>query len=296
MKGSGFPPEVASRRNGGSILVACVFMLSLLSLLALGILNAGGIESSTSASLSRGARARFAALSGIEIAYRRLAEDLDYTGETSTPLDDPNVSVDITVTPQGDYEYEVLSRGIDGNTEKRIRSRVLARQWVFSYPLSIGKDLTWEGTSKILGDCYVKREISGTPSAAIKGDLYLSGQRNITYNGQGEPVMIDGNQIPTITGDVIDCAPDYQFPTIDLSDLRARAAAAGTLYSGSAYFYNQELDGLIYVENCFPVFWDVTIKGTLVCADVPWIIVKGFMKIRCDENVLENVAIIAPDT
>jgi hypothetical protein len=283
-------------RTRGSILVPCVFLLSLMSLIALGVLNAGGVGGASSAALASRSQARLAAVTGVEIGYRRLAEDLEYTGETSTPLDNPNVGVDITVTALGNYEFDVLSVGTDGTAVSEISARALARQWVFNYPLSIGKDLTWKGTSRILGDCYVKSKIQGTTTAKIKGDLYLSGPRTILYDGMGVPLTIDGYTVPTITGDVFDCAPEYDFPTIDLAVLRAQAAAAGTVYSGFAFFYNQNLEGLIYVENCFPLFWNVTINGTLVCDGVPWIQTQGYLKIRCDDDVCQNVAIIAPNT
>lgn len=284
----------------GTILVPCIFILSLISLLTVGILNAGGMGNSAMGALTERSRARMAALSGVEVAYRRLAEGLDYGGEQCNPFDDDSCSVDITVTDLGDYEYEVMSHGVLEESECLVRTRALARQWVFDYPFCVGDDMLIEGNhAYLMGDCYVKDILWSKAGGTIAGNLYMPGERDVVYDAYGKPIRIDGYNIPTIEGELHCNQISLDFPTLDLTDLRALAAAAGQVYSGSVYLRDEDFEGVVYMENCNgpPKLKNVTIHGVLVLDDISVVQVKnGYLKIRADDAICPSVAILAPDT
>ncbi len=284
----------------GTILVPCIFILSLISVLTIGILNAGGMGNSAMGALTERARARLAALSGVEIAYKRLAGSLDYGGEQCNPFADSSCSVDISVTDLGENLYEVVSHGVLGDSESMIRTNAEAREWTFKYPFCVGDDMLIEGNhAYLMGDCYVKDILWSKAGGTIAGSLYMPGDRDIVYDAYGKVVKIDGYNVPTIEGNVNDCQDSLDFPTLDLSDLRAQAAAAGQIYSGSVYLKNEDLHGVVYMENCngSPKLKNVTIHGVLVLDDISVVQIKpGFLKIRADDAICPNVAILAPDT
>lgn len=295
---SAFRPRRGGK-NRGTILVPCLFMLTLMSLITLGILNVGGIGSSISSALAQKSQAELVAISGLEIGYRRLCEDLDYSGETCSPLSIPASSVEISVLPLANNEYEITALGRARDAERLLRTKVQGRQWVHNYPLSVGGDLGLWGSAKILGDCYVTDTIRGGSPAFISGDLHLPGDREIQYDVYGNPTRIDGFNVPGIEGDVHRYARALDFPGITLATLREQAISAGQLYSGAVFLENRVFDGVVYIENTYltPVISNVVINGTLVCDDV-WIlsVAGGFLKVRCSEGVCPNVAVIAPET
>ena len=114
----------SDRKSGdrGAVLVPCIFIMSLLVLLTLGVQRIGGTGNCVSDALAERSQVRLAALSGIEIAYERLTTDAEYLGEQCTPLGDPSCAVDITVTSLGDAEYEVVSRSSKGESESAVRT------------------------------------------------------------------------------------------------------------------------------------------------------------------------------
>jgi len=285
--------------NRGTILVPCLFMLTLISMITLGILNVGGTGSNISSALAQKSQAELVAISGLEIGYRRLCEDLDYSGESCSPLSIPASSVEITVQPLADNEYEITSLGRARDAERLLRTRVRGKQWVYNYPLSVGGDLGLWGSARILGDCYVTDLIRGASPAFISGDLHLPGNREIQYDLQGNPTRIDGYVVPDVEGQIYTYARALDLPGLTLSALREEAMASGQLFSGAVFLENQVFDGVVYIENTYltPVISNVVVNGTLVCEDV-WIlsVVNGFLKVRCDDDVCANVAVIAPET
>jgi len=274
-------------------------MLTLMSLITLGILNVGGIGSTMAEALAQKSQAELVAISGLEIGYRRLCEDLDYSGENCSPLTVPNSTVEISVLPLANNVYEITSLGRSGNAERLLRTQVLGKQWIYNYPLSVGGDSGLWGSTRILGDCYVTDLIRGGNPAFISGDLHLPGNREIQYDVYGNPPRIDGYTVPEIKGSVHTFARAIEFPGISLAVLREQAIAAGQLFSGCVVLQNQVFDGVVYVENTYltPIISNVVINGTLVVEDA-WTmeIVNGFLKVRCQESVCPNVAVIAAET
>jgi hypothetical protein len=294
--GKGKGPRNATR---GSILVPCLFMLSLLSLLTLGMLDSSGIGNSSSASLAKRTQAQFGALSGIEIAYMRLGIDPDYVGEECTPFRNSSFSIDIDVTALGDSEYEVISHGDAGGSENRIRTRAGTSPFAL-YPLTVGENVYLKGNSTIIGDCYAKNILYGKDKSGITSNVYLYGTRSITYSAEGAPLTIDGLPSPQIGGEVYTEVPFLDFPEVaSLDSFRAQAAAAGQLFTSATHLTAVDLTGVVYFEGySSKVFFnDVTIRGLLVCDGVAEIRVDGgFLKIHCDDTIAPNVAILAPDS
>jgi len=286
----------------GTILLPCLFLLSLISLLVLGVQNIGGVSNTVSVALIEKNQASMAAHSGIEIAYGRLVEDWDYAGEQCAPFSDSSSSIDITVTPLGDYEYEVLSGGSHKEAESMVKTRAAVRSWCPDYPLTVGGDLNWQGLSKLMGDCHVNGTIDGTSESFILGDLYLPGDRDVQYDVNGDPISIDGHSIPLIGGEVTVNEPVVEFPTMIFDSLREMAIDQGQFYSGSQAFHFNDMDfeGVVYFEghNSKVQFRDVTINGILVCDAIQWarIMPHEIFKIRCDDSICPNVAILAPGT
>jgi len=274
--------------------------MTLISILALGIVKASGTGNRVSSSIAQKSQAQMAALSGLDIAYRRLATDLEYEGETCTPFEAASGSVEISLTDLGGWHYEVLSQGVAGSAESLVCSQAIARQWVFTYPLSVGRSLILRGEGRILGDAYVKESIRGYEPALIAGNLFMAGERDVRYNTENEPISVDGNSLPHMAGDVYDLAPDYEFPTLDLTDLRQKAIAAGQVYSGRVRLRDIDLEGVVYLENCSrtPKLKNVTIDGVLVLDHVSVLSVEsdGYLKIRANDDACQNVAILAPNT
>lgn len=294
------PLVVQREGEGGSILVPCLFILSLISLLTLGVLNIGGIGVDASDALAERSQAHLAALSGVEIAYKNLAEDVNYGGETRTPFEDPDWTVEIVVNDLGNREYEVLSCGTVGESDCLIRTRASVTPWETDAPLTVGKDLDCRGSSKILGDCKVNGNVTGNKTAFITGDLYLPGDRNVQYDGDGTPVSIDGNFIPMIGGELVLNAPPSEFPTLVFDDLRTKAVEAGQLYQGNKFISETDLEGVVYFEGegARIHLRNVTIKGVLVSDGAEFVNVppEDFLKIKCDDTVCPKVAILAPNT
>jgi hypothetical protein len=293
----GRPPSTADDGKRGTILVPCVFMLCLMSMLTISIIKTGGIGNSTSASLVERSQTYMAALSGVEIAYRRLVEDKTYTGEQCFPLADGNCTIDITCNALGDDEYEVLAHAAKGQSECVLRTNALCKQWTFNYPMAVGGDMRLRGNSNVMGDMYVEGNISGDNTATVHGDLHLTGHRDVGYDSSGNPINIDGSTIPTIEGDVHTNAPDIDFPEVDLAALRELAVAAGQVYTGSIKLENQSLEGVIYLEDCNGITFikNVFLHGTLVVDNTQPIDIKlGYLNIRCNDDICPGYAIIAP--
>lgn len=295
--GNGRP---ASRsRQRGNILVPCLFMMSLLAMLSLGVLRVGGIGNAVSATLTEKSQAHLAALSGVQIAYGKLAFDKEYDGEECVPFNDSVSAVDIDVTDLGDSEFEVVARGTMGGSESLVRTRARVAPFFLNYPLTVGNNVILKGTSRIMGECYVRDVLWGKETSEITGNVHAMGERNVRYNLEGEPIALDGNPLPQIGGVIFTNAPVMDFPDVTLSGLRQIADASGQIYTGTKHFKDEHLTGVIYIEgqNAHPYFKDVTIDGILVCDGVPEVrIEKGFFKIHCDDAICQNVSILAPET
>lgn len=288
-----------SAGSDGSVVVPFLVMLSLLSLLAVSAIKVGGLGNSASEALVGRSQARMAAHSGVEIAYRRLAANPDYTGEICTPFRDSSCSIDISVTDLGNREFEVLSRGIDGQSECTVRTRTHAAEYVVRYPLCVGGDLELQGESGVLGDVYVENRINGTAPAVISGNVYLEGDRTLMSDLAGNIIFIDGADAPRIDGEAYANAPGVVFPSVNMSVLYDMAFAADQVYSGSVVFEDRTFEGVVYIEGSgsSPCFADVVIKGLLVCDGVSEIRVEnGLLKIHADENICPNTAVLAPDS
>jgi hypothetical protein len=290
-------PKIAT--TDGNVLVPLIFILSLVSLIAMSALRVGGIGNTTSEALTERSQARMAALSGVEIAYSRLATDQEYTGEQCTPFERDAASIDVSVTEVAEDEFEVRSTGNSGLGATTIRTRAAARPFFLDYPLSVGNNLILKGDSKILGECYIRNVLWGTQNSLITGSVFMMGPRDVMYDADGNPISIDGNPVPVIGGAVFTDAPFIDFPGVDLSNLREIAAAQGQVFSKTKHFTNETLEGVIYFEGsqCHPYFDDVCVKGVLVFDGVPEIRVEGgFFKIRSDDDILQNVALLAPQS
>ena len=290
------------RRTGrderGAVLVPCVFMLSLLTLLAVGILEVGGMETSIAGMLTKRAQARQAALSGVEIAYHRLSGNLDYPGEACSPLHGKPGTVDIAVTSLGDDVFEVFATGSIGSVRSVIRTRARAEQSAFGYPLLVGGDMIMNGPDPlILSDCFVTDVIWAKCGGRIAGDLSLAGTRQIILDFDGKPISIDGYNVPVIDGNVRDEVLFLGFPTVDLASLRAMAFYSGHIYSGNTQIRDEDLHGVVYVENAQNLHLKngTTINGVLVCDNVEKIhIHTGHFKFTQDMAVAPFMAIVAP--
>jgi len=170
-----------------------------MALLALGTLYAGGLGNNSAAALAEGTQVHLAAKSGIRIAYQALTADQSYSGENCTPLENSSCSVDITVTDLGESEYEVYSHATQGDADCLIRTKACLRPFGL-YPLTVGRNVNLKGNSRILGDCYLEGYLWGKDESEITGNVYLTGERDITYNADGDPVTIGGYPAPKIGG------------------------------------------------------------------------------------------------
>jgi hypothetical protein len=284
--------------NAGTVLVASVFLLSLMSLIVVCFLRDGGIGNTACGQLTKKSQATMAALSGVDISYMRLAVDQDYTGELCLPFDGATGTVDVNVTPLGDSRFEVLSRGTTVDAECLIRTQACATPIGF-YPLTVGNNVFLKGDSKILGECYVKNYLWGKELSEITGNVYLMGERDIVYDMEGKPISIDGYPSPVIGGETICNSPVMDFPGVILGTLREIAEASGQVYSGTKHFSKVNLTGVVYIEGSKsrPYFKDVTIDGVLVCDNVPEVRIEGgFFKIHCDNDICRYVALLAPQS
>jgi hypothetical protein len=273
--------------------------MSLLVLLTLGVQRIGGMGNSVSDALAEKSQVRLAALSGVEIAYERLTTNAEYLGEQCTPLGDLSCAVDITVTNLGEAEYEVVSRSTMGESESAVRTRARVQPFTIDYPLSVGGSLRMYGDAKVMGDTFVSDILCARPHCVFVGNMNLEGERVITYDPNGVPIKIDGYPIPDISGEIYPNTEPVQFPTVTLDELRALAVSQGQLYTSTKHFTNKELTGVVYFEGTStrPFFKDVTLKGVLVCDNVSEIRVEsGFFKVRSDDDLCPNVAILAPSS
>ena len=288
------------KKESGTILVPCICLLGLASVLALGMLRVGGVETIITATLSERAKARQAGLSGIEIAYRRLSENLDYEGEECALFDGSSCAVDIAVSSLGDGDFEISVAGTSGCAESVFRTRAAAKQSFWAYPLYVGDDLVMSGPDpQILSDCYVGGIVWAKCGGYLAGDLFLPGDREVLYNGQGEPVSIDGYNIPTLGGEVHANVNPMVFPETVLDQFRAMAEEVGHYYTGNnTRFTNETMEGVVFVGGCnsLNIKDDVTILGLLVCEGVSKIHVqKGHFRVSCDNTLSPYTAILAPD-
>jgi|GEM_PF-2659963 len=285
--------------RGGMILAPCVFLLGLLTFLAISIQNVGGLDASVAAALAERTQARKAAYSGVEIAYGKLTVDQSYTGESCSPFARSSAAVEITVTDLGDDEYEVLSKGTLNGAESLIRTTARADQAISSFPLCVENNLYMQGPDpQIISDCYVGGGVYSSNGGSIAGNLYLPGDREILYDSQGKPIKIDGNSIPAIGGQIYCNVPPLTFPDVDLTDLRAMAASQGQIYTGNLSWRDVDIYGVVYLEGTGTTLYikeDVNIYGVLVCDHIDKVHVqKGMLKVSGDENLCAGVAALGP--
>ena len=289
------PGKKTTGGTKGSILAPCLFLLSLMSILAMSTLYAGGIGTRTSAILAENTQVQLAAESGLKIAYQALMDDDTYLGETCTPLAESNCSVEITVTAFPDSEFEVLTHATIGNTNCLIRTKACLKPFGL-YPLTVGNNITLKGKSKILGDCFLQGTLWGKDTSEVTGNVYLTGDREISYNLGGDPIMINGYPPPLIGGEVVCNVPSVDMPEVNFANLRSLAASAGQVFTGTIHIEDTHFDGVVYIEGSGskPYFRDVTINGILVCDGTIDITIdnSGFFKIHSDPNICENVAIL----
>ena len=178
------------RSDEGSVLVPCLFIMSLLVVLTLSVQRIGGTGISVSHALAEKTQARMAAQSGLQIAYSKLSTDLEYTGAQCTPFVDASTVVDITVTPLAEKEFEVVSRSTVGKSESVIRTRVCALPYFNEYPLSVGNNAFLKGTSKILGDCCEVGQLL-VPARDLDGD----GARDLVVGSNGAVHLLHGTEL-----------------------------------------------------------------------------------------------------
>ena len=292
--------RAAAGGRAGSVLIPCLFLLSLLSLLAAGVIQAAGTGNRVCATLAQRLQARFAADSGLQIACRRLSTDLNYAGETCDTLQGGAASFDVGVTPLGDSRFELISTGRAGAATCLFRSVVEARSLAPDYPLFVGNTLTTKGHSHILGTCYVKGILEGLGQSKVTGDVHLYGERSVTYDSDLNAVAIDGYSTPEIRGSVYTDAENASAPKVDLSSLRDMALQSGRLISQNEHLTGEEINGVVYIDETVSRvdLENVTIHGVLASAGTASINVanNGFLKIVCDDDLLCNTALLAPQS
>jgi len=271
--------------------------LTLLSVLSLSVIRVGGISNVVSGVLVEKSQSHLAAQSGLDIAYDKLAQDVDYAGEVCSPFQDSPCSIDISVTALNDTEYEILSRGALGDSETFIRATARAGAWVSQYPLYVGRNLELKGKSTVIGDVFVNNIVSGASTAFVHGNLYMTGERDIQMSVEGYPLTIDGHSVPVVMGTVCTNVPPVDVSLFTLNSLRDMAALSDQVFSGTHHFDDLDFSGVVFIEGCHSrvYFEDVTISGLLVCDDTTEVRVdSGFFKIHCRDDICPNVAILAP--
>jgi hypothetical protein len=273
-------------------------MVSLMSLLVMGIMKSGGIGNLTSKALADRTQSHLYALSGVNIAYHRLKDDLTYTGESHLSFGQKDGDIEIKVADCGNSVYEILSVGAVGNGETRIKTRAFCSQMTSAFPLAVGGIMSLEGKSHILGDCYVKGRFSGESKATIKGDVYLTGDRTTLFSYLGIPANIDGYDVPTITGTLNTGAPLIDLPAISMDELTSKYYYSATVLGGYVNVKNKYYKGVVYLDLCYedPVLSNVVIDGVLIIKTARTLrITDGFLKVTCSQTTLPNIAIIGPD-
>jgi len=269
---------------GGTILVQCLFIFALLSLVAVGVVESGGIGNAISGVLQNNVQARLHAYSGIEMAYCRLSDDQEYAGETFMFSTSPDTGTDITVAPIDEVEYDVVSRGFTTNAECVFHTQVDIRPRVFDYAVTVGNDMNMAGMARIMGDCFVADDAEGNSSAVITGDLDLT--------------KASGGDLPTVNGEVRITDLDITFPAYSMSDLRTQAQTDGYYHSGGIFHVisNQDLTGVVFIESCWFIgFENVTIDGVLVLNSCyQFWVDDGYLKVKRDVDIAGNTAILAP--
>lgn len=281
----------------GAILVPCLMFVTLLSILSLSVLRVGGLSNVVSGVLVEKSQSHLAAQSGLDIAYGRLALDVNYSGEECLPFRDSSCVVDISLTALEDSEFEILSRGASGGSESLIRATARAGSWISQYPLYVGRNLELKGKSMVIGDVFVNNIVSGASTAFIHGNLYLTGERDIQMSIDGYPSTIDGYSVPVVVREVYADTPPIDVSIFTLNNLREMAVQSGQVFSGTQHFTNLDFSGVVFIEGCQSkvYFEDVTISGLLVCDDSTEVRVEqGFFKIHCRDDICANVALLAP--
>lgn len=285
----------SSAQERGAILIPCVFMVSLMSLLVMGIMKSGGIGNLTSRALADRTQTHLYALSGVNIAYQRLKDDLSYTGESHLSFGQKDGDIEINVADCGNSVYEIVSVGAVGTAETQIRTRAFCTQMTSAYPLSVGGIMSLEGESHILGDCYIRGQFSGQSKATIKGDVYLTGDRETLFSYLGIPVKVDGYEIPTITGTLNTGAPLIDLPAIDADAIEQKYYYSAYVYGGYVELRNRYFKGIVYIDLCYqdPVLSNVVIDGALIVRTARTLRIEdGLLKITCSQTTLPNIALI----
>lgn len=323
---------IRRKAQKGVILVPCLLLLSLISLISLGYLKTTGTEIKTSEVLDKKYKAKLAAESARVLALSKLGADLNYTGDANLTLPGSNDTLDITVTAPSSQERELTVTGYCGSSKAAIQETLSLQPSHFDYALvSYGK-LNQKKDALILGDIFIADEFKGESTAKVVGNIHLCGPRTLLSDIDSKIIKIEGNDVPTITGEVVtDLAPIYP-PRIYFPDLHALALSDGMVINTNRTLENVDLHGVIFIQGgCDVEFRNVTIHGVLVVRPIKTlppalfsgsisllggdVIVEGFsekfdgagdpeselrvkdgyfLKIIPDPNIREDIAILAP--
>lgn len=296
------------------MLVPCLLLLSLGSVLAVGLLATQRLEVKGTAAWDQAYRARLAGASGKALAYLHLASDPGYGGETGTLLPEGAGSFDVTVTQTDLLDRAVDVTGRSGNAVFHLLSTAHLTPKAFRYTVTALGDFDLKGASRVMGDVYAAGVFQGESTAVITGDVSLYGSRTILTDVNGKVISVDGKAVPAIEGAVTDEAEALSLASCDLANLKLIAIGEGRYYGGkSVTFTNQDLTGVVYLgPGTDASFENVTIRGILVAepqqsppkmipglkqVDSKLIVKNGFyLKVIADPGVVEDAAILAPQS
>ncbi|MHC4943438.1 MAG: hypothetical protein ACYTG7_10510 [Planctomycetota bacterium] len=305
-----FPKIQGWGRQEGSVLIPCLLFLSLLGLTAVGFLTLTRSEIRVSQELDGEYKARLSGQSAHELAQLMLATDPTYTGGTGIKLPWGGGKADIAVVPQGGLDHTIQCTGYHNDvTQFQIDQTLAFFPRLYNYALAVGGNLTMNKTSRVLGDVHVTGTFKGESTALVTGDIYLHGSRAILKDLFDKVIQIDGYTVPEIQGKVYTDQDQLGPLSMALDTLKALAQGQGQYYTKNTTIKDQDLTGVVYLEEGKSLtIENLTLRGVLVVgskAVVPesptlsgniTVKMNKYCKIVSDPAVLEDVAIIAPDT
>ena len=305
-------PAQSFSSTRGSVLVSCLLLLSLGSVVVVGLLSMTQLEVKSAAAWDRAYRTRLAALSGKEIVYLRLAADPEYGGDSNVALPDGAGTFDATVTKPCAQDRRVDVTGHLGDSVFHLISTAHLSPKAFHYVVTALGDFKLINGARMLGNVYAAGVFKGESSAVITGDVDLYGTHSILMDAGGDVVSVDGNAVPAVQGELTAGAGPLSFVSLDLAFLRFTALSQGQYYMGDTVeFKNQDLEGVVYLApGTDAQFENVTIRGVLVAeavtstpsainditqAESLLTVREGaYLKLIAEPGVVEDVALLAP--
>ncbi|MBU0754416.1 MAG: hypothetical protein KJ645_04710 [Planctomycetes bacterium] len=307
----------------GSILIPCLFFLSLFGMTAIGFLTLTRTEVRISQALDEEFQARLAAQSAREYALMKIAADPDYTGETGIAFPKTGLSMDISVTPAGGLDHTLQCDGSCNDTRFVVRQTLTWTPRAYRFALAVGGDMDFKKNSRVLGDVYAFGEFKGEDTALITGDVYLYDSRVVLLDMGGDVIKVDGKEVPEIQGELYDDQDPLQQVEVDVTALQDLAGKGGMIITRNTTLEDQDLTGVIFIMPGINVdFKNVTIHGlivqpeTMAAMEMKGAVILGgggvpepidvdgeicvksgrYLKIIPDPAIVEDLAILAPVT